>query len=231
MKYRALLLALPLLWLDACAKGPSTAGSSSAAAAGELPPAPPLASAGAASPATGAAAVAPAPASKPEPMPAPSGGTMTNDAKWTIHFDPQGISTLRNGTGRAYSVLHDSNLQPSRLEVTDAQGKVAPVFDQRSIMKFDNTVRKEAFVRIESGAELPLFPLRINPREDRFELGWGPFLIGPLPVGHYTGTVIFEAREEHYFDEATRTKKRLGDAWVGTVRSAPAPIMLGAKPP
>jgi hypothetical protein len=98
-------------------------------------------------------------------------------------------------------------------------------------MKFDNTIRKEAFVRVESGGELPLFPLQIAPRAEQFELTWGPYVIGPLPPGHYLGTVIFEAREDHYFDEATRTKRRLDGAWIGTVRSVPAPITVGGSPP
>jgi hypothetical protein len=98
-------------------------------------------------------------------------------------------------------------------------------------MKFDNTVRKEAFVRVESGGELPLFALQINPRADQLELGWGPYVIGPLPAGRYVGSVIFESREDHYFDETTHAKRKLDDAWVGTVRSDPVPITLGGKPP
>jgi hypothetical protein len=154
-----------------------------------------------------------------------------SDSAWSIHFAPAGASALRNRTGRAYRVLHDHFLQPSRLEVTDAHGTVVPTSDERATMKFDTRARQEAFVEVGDGGELPLFQLRIEGGANRYSMAWGPFRIGPLEAGTYTATVIFEARRDRGFDEAQGKDVPIKDAWIGSVRSAPLTLRLPLATP
>jgi len=137
----------------------------------------------------------------------------------TIEFEPTSRSVLRNQTRRAYWVLHDTMLQPSQLELRDAQGAVVPGFDERATAKFDNTVRKSAFREVVAGGELPLFELRAIQHDELWELRWGPFIYPGLRAGNYTGVVVFESLVHQYFDEETRTKHELSNAWLGTARS------------
>jgi hypothetical protein len=136
------------------------------------------------------------------------------------------MSTLHNGTDRSFWILHDTYLQPSRLEVTQSDGTLAAVFDTRTIKKFDATIRKEKFREIQPNSELPLFQLRVTQQDGSFELRWGPFRIGPLPAGSYSATVTWEARETQYFDDASGKKVTLEGAFVGTVRSPSIPLRL-----
>jgi hypothetical protein len=156
---------------------------------------------------------------------------MPVDSPWSIHFQPAGMSTLRNHTGREHWVLHDQRLQPSRLEVKDEGGQVQPVTDRRAVMKFDNTVRKEHFVRVENGGEMPLFQLRIEAGGGEFALGWGPYRVGPLKAGTYTATVIFEARKDRAFDEEKNKDVPVDGALIGTLRSDPVQLRLPLASP
>lgn len=221
---------LALLTTSACTKSPSPAGSTSAVttspalrASAEATPtrAPPEPEATVTAPPAMAVA---APSSEPE-VPSP-GGKVTNSAALSIQFHPRGMSTLHNGTDRSFWILHENHLQPSRLEVTQSDGTLAPVFDTRTVKKFDATVRKEKFRHIEPNSELPLFELRATQQEGAFELRWGPYRIGPLPAGSYSATVIWEAREAQYFDDASGKQKTLEGAFVGTVRSPAIPLRL-----
>ena len=151
---------------------------------------------------------------------------MKNSAICTIEFEPSKVATLRNHGDRALWILHDDYLQPSRLEVKQADGSLAVTFDTRSNKKFDNTVRKSAFRRLEAGAELPLFELHSSERESAYVLEWGPYRIGPLPRGQYTATIVWESRETHYWDDDTQKKRTLEGAFVGTLRSAPVTLSL-----
>jgi hypothetical protein len=136
------------------------------------------------------------------------------------------MSVARNQTARAYSVLHDQWLQPSRLEIRDTSGVLAPEIDERARMKFDNTVRKASFRRVEPGQELPLFELVTQRRGEGWELGWGPFRVGPLPAGRYTAVVVWESRVNRYFDDASSRTRVLPDALIATVRSERTPLRL-----
>lgn len=145
---------------------------------------------------------------------------MKNSTPCSIEFEASKLATLRNHSDRAFWILHDSYLQPSRLEVTQADGSLAPSFDTRATKKFDNTVRKSAFRRLDPGGELPLFQLSVSETDSAYELRWGPYRIGPLPRGKYSAAVVWEAHETHYFDEESQKKRALDGAFVGTVRSA-----------
>jgi hypothetical protein len=175
-------------------------------------------------------AEAPAVAPVPEPtvvVSAPtSGGKSSHPMGLTIQFNPLGTSVLRNQTERAHSVLHDAMLQPSRLEVRDAQGNVVAGFDGRATAKFDNTVRKSAFREVAAGGELPLFELVAVKRDELWELRWGPFRYTGLRAGNYTGVVVFESRVNRYFDEATHATRELPNTWLGTARSEPVSFRL-----
>jgi hypothetical protein len=63
---------------------------------------------------------------------------------------PQLRLTVKNCTGKAVKLLHDVDLQPSRVEF---KAKLKAPFDERSRRKFDNTVRTRAFVSLEPGTE------------------------------------------------------------------------------
>ena len=147
------------------------------------------------------------------------GHTTPHAIRFTIQFNPLGMSVLRNQTAGAYWVLHDARLQSSQLEVRDAQGNLVPCFDERAIEKFDNTVRRSAFRKVEAGGELPLFELVARQHGELWQLRWGPFVCTALPAGNYTGLVVFESRVNQYFDEGSRTKRKLPNTWLGTVRS------------
>lgn len=151
---------------------------------------------------------------------------MSHAAAFTIEFKPRGISVLRNGTARTYSVLHSSNLQPSRLEVRDAQGNLVPSFDARARRKFDNTVEKSAFREVNPGGELPLFELVAIQHDALWELRWGPFSMTGLRPGDYTAIVVFESRVDHYFDAESGTRRELPNVWLGTARSEPVGFRL-----
>ncbi len=196
-----------LLGVVACAKSPASAQSTG----GTLASAP--------EPADRQVLPLPPTAPSAEPSPTLARGNVTNDATWTIEFQASQMSTLRNGTQQGFWILHDNYLQPSLLEVRGVDGKHAPSFDTRTNKKFDNTVRQSAYRRIESGAELPLFQLRVVECDAEFELRWGPFRIGPLPAGKYSATVSWQAHETQYFDDASGQKRTLEGAFVGSVRS------------
>jgi hypothetical protein len=228
-----LLLSL-LLTASACTKSPSPAESTSgvtgspalrasAEPSSARTPPEPASTAPVAETAPPAQAAA-APSFEPA-APAP-GGKVTNSAPWSIQFRAREMSTLHNGTDRSFWILHDTYLQPSRLEVTQPDGTIAAAFDTRATKKFDATIRKENFRQIEPNSELALFDLRVTPQGDAFELRWGPYRIGPLPPGSYQATVIWEARETQYFDDASGKKKTLEGAFVGTVRSPAVPLRL-----
>jgi len=151
---------------------------------------------------------------------------MKKSETFSIELDPSKTATLKNQSGQTYFILHDAYLQPSRLEVTGADGSLAPSVDSRATKKFDNTVRKSAFRRLDAGATLPLFELEAIERESAFELRWGPFRIGPLRRGSYTATVVWDSRETHYLDEDTQKKRVQEGAFVGTVRSAAVSFRL-----
>lgn len=227
---RLRLLPALLITASACTKSPSPAGSTSAVttssalrASPEVPPTrtPPEPEATVTSPPP---IVVAAPSSEPK-APSP-GGKVTNNAPLSIQFHAREMSTLHNGSDRAFFILHDNYLQPSRLEVTPSNGTPAAAFDTRSVKKFDATIRKEKFRRVEPNSDLPLFALRVTPQEGGFELRWGPFRIGPLPAGTYSASVVWEAREAQYFDDASGKNVKLEGAFVGTVRSPPIPLQL-----
>ncbi len=147
------------------------------------------------------------------------GGSMSHPPSFIIQFKPMSTSVLLNQTPRVQWVLHDAMLQPSELEVRDAQGNLVAGFDERATAKFDNTVRKSAFREVAAGGELPLFDLVTVQHDELWELRWGPFRYTGLRAGSYTGAVVFESRVHQYFDEAARVKRELPNTWLGTARS------------
>jgi hypothetical protein len=129
-------------------------------------------------------------------------------------------ATLRNLSSTTQTVLHDSLLQPSSLELTGPGGSVITPFDSRSIKKFDNTVRESSFTDIGAGKEIPLFDAEVQ----NGELRWGPYQYKKLAPGTYTAKAVFHSAVDSYQDGGS-TKKKAG-VWLGTVTSAPVTFQV-----
>ncbi|MBL8957516.1 MAG: hypothetical protein JNK82_42475 [Myxococcaceae bacterium] len=76
---------------------------------------------------------------------------------------------LKNCGGKPVKVLHDANLGPSSLELTPA---AKSTFDDRSMAKFDPTVKPEYFTTVGAGEERIVGDAKAQPGG---ELKWGPF--------------------------------------------------------
>ena len=131
-------------------------------------------------------------------------------------------ATLHNLSPRARRVLHSSDLQPSRVMLTDSAGKVLTPFDNRTRSKFDRTVRAAMFQRItERGSlELDAAAFRKNSAGS-YDLHWGPYEYREIPAGIWKVQVIFECLIDRPTD-----KSPVPDAWSGTAASKVVEIRL-----
>ena len=162
----------------------------------------------------------------PPPEPAARSQSMPSDAPVLLEWSATGPAVLRNRSTEAFWVLHDQFLQPSALELRTSDGKLLSATDSRANKKFDNTVHRESFQRLEPGAELPLFELRVVPRGELFELKFGPFRFFSVPRGQYQARVVWESTRDRYLDPATGKLQALPGVWLGKVSSNPIELTL-----
>jgi hypothetical protein len=144
---------------------------------------------------------------------------MNDTSPWVIELSNAGRAKLVNRSGAPAFVLHDAMLQPSRLELSNADGKPIAARDTRAVMKFDNNAYKESFQSVAAGGELALFELEISPSGQGFELGWGPFRFAAVPRGSYQARVSFESTRDQYLDPDTRRSHKLTGVWLGSAAS------------
>ncbi len=145
---------------------------------------------------------------------------MPDTSPWVIEFSGAGRAKLVNHSGAAALVLHDALLQPSRLELSSADGKPLAPEDTRAVKKFDQNAYEESFQSVPAGGELALFELEVTASGDSFELAWGPFRFHAVPRGHYRARVSFESVRKEYVDPETRRSRELPGVWLGSAKSS-----------
>jgi hypothetical protein len=123
-------------------------------------------------------------------------------------------ATIKNVASSPQPLLHNTDLQPSNLELTAPDGARPAPFDSRSIKKFDNTVYAESFTSIPAGQQTQLFEERIK----KGELTWGPYRWTKLPAGAYTARVVFVSAIDSYKDDTGKQVRRPG-VWLGCIES------------
>lgn len=121
-------------------------------------------------------------------------------------------ATLRNVGPRAVAVLHNDDLQPSRVLLKNSAGAEARPFDNRTRAKFDRTVRAAMFQSVAPGGSLELGVTKFRKAADgKYELDWGPYHYGDLAPGLWSVSLVFDA----VIDSPTGGSKIAG-AWQGT---------------
>lgn len=131
-------------------------------------------------------------------------------------------ATLVNRGAGAAAVLHNDNLQPSRVVLRNALGVEVKPFDNRTRAKFDRTVRAAMFRQIPSGGSMAVGGGRFRKASDgKYQLDWGPYHYGELAPGVWQVSAVFEAT----IDTPTGGGKVAG-AWKGTVTSGAVTVHL-----
>jgi len=158
-----------------------------------------------------------------EPPPEPRKGTAnTMDSPFEIRAALDRSlnlkATLVNRSAGPQLVLHDRNLQPSALVVTDAQGTAVAVTDSRDVEKFDNTIRRAAYKSVPAGGTFELFAARATKSSGRYALTWGPYQFRNVAPGHYKARVRWTSAESTYVGE-DGTVHTLAGIWQGVVAS------------
>jgi hypothetical protein len=132
---------------------------------------------------------------------------------------------LKNGTPRKQPYLHDSMLQPVELIIASAGGKPVIAADERRVMKFDNTLRRNLYAELVPGAEATLLSGEARPgRDGNFVLDWGPFSF-VLPPGKYAVHAVFRSAANSWVDENGK-HGRIAGLWKGTIKSAPIALTV-----
>jgi hypothetical protein len=153
--------------------------------------------------------------SPPDPPPS---GPPPFEIRLRVTAGPGLEVTVRNKSSRSQRYLHDSLLQPSRLELTSPGGRAVKPFDSREIAKFDTRVRKAMFEEIGPGEEAALYEVQITPDQHGKEIYWGPYQFSNLAPGTYRARVVWQSEIDTYFDDSN-ARRRVRGVWKGTVTS------------
>jgi hypothetical protein len=136
---------------------------------------------------------------------------------------PQVRLTVKNCTGKAVKLLHDVDLQPSRV---DFKAKLKAPFDERWRRKFDNTVRTRSFLNLEPGTERLLMDEKLKREGEGYALRWGPFEYEAIPLGKQTLHAVLDAWLDSAIDEESGKSVKVENAAVGSFKSNDVTIAL-----
>ena len=136
---------------------------------------------------------------------------------------PQLRLTVKNCTAKVVKLLHDSDLQPSHLEL---KSKLKAPFDRRSQKKFDNTVRLRSFLTLEPGQERLLMDQKLQREGDGYALQWGPFEYSEIPLGKQTLHAVLDAWLDAARDDESGKQVKVESAAVGSFKSNDVTISL-----
>ena len=157
---------------------------------------------------------------------APMDRSVPLEIRLTAGRGPDLEAVLVNRSRKVQAILHDTELQPSRLLLFDAQGAAIDPFDSRSIKKYDATVYDYSFQNLAPGQELKLFAARFQRSGKGASVSWGPFEFEELPAGVYAAKIVWESRIEAYLDEGTQEVRRLPSVWLGSLESNTVTVRL-----
>lgn len=141
------------------------------------------------------------------------------------------VAVIRNCSPAPQKLLYDIWLQPSTLILTDRSGQEVRAFDEREVMKYDNTVFCRRFATLPPGKEMPLGESRTNiaGRAGDFLLYWAEFTFTNLKPGYYTAKVVWESRIDECINLGSRSDivkhkgplpiVKMGNIWKGKVVS------------
>lgn len=131
-------------------------------------------------------------------------------------------ATLHNhGTG-AVMVLHNDDLQPSRVVLKNGAMVEVKPFDNRTRAKFDRTVTAAMFQRVKPEGSVELGAAKFRKAADgKYALDWGPYHYGDLASGVWTVSLVFDA----VIDSPTSGPK-IANAWTGTVVAPAVTVKL-----
>jgi hypothetical protein len=115
--------------------------------------------------------------------------------------------SVKNCSTKELRLFHDGDLQPSQLVFVGPK-KVAPPDDDRTIRKFDNTVRNAEFVKIAPGEERVLEEAYISQNG----IQWQCFRYN-VPSGAWTVKVSFSSKI------AAGNEGKVPNAWLGSIAS------------
>jgi hypothetical protein len=135
-------------------------------------------------------------------------------------------AVLINRSQAALPVMRDVNQQPSQLKLVSAEGKKVRYFDDRALMKFDNTPYCYLFGSLAPKEKLELANARFTKAEGGYAASWGPYSFDKVPPGEYRAQVTWRSELEACFDEETQQLRKLPGAWLGTVQSNEVTLKL-----
>jgi hypothetical protein len=95
-------------------------------------------------------------------------------------------------------------------------------FDERSRMKFDNTLCKRLYRQLAPGASVTLLEGRVRRAGAIHELRWGPFTLDPK-AGSYRAKLVFEHRARSWTQggrgDPARKRGTFTAIYLGTLTS------------
>ncbi len=131
-------------------------------------------------------------------------------------------ATIRNVGPRSVAVLHNADLQPSRVVLKDSAGTEVKPFDNRTRAKFDRTVRAAMFQPVPPGGSMELGVTKFQKETDgQYELDWGPYHYGDLAPGVWNVSLVFDA----VIDSPTGGSK-IAAVWKGTALAPALTVKL-----
>jgi hypothetical protein len=135
-------------------------------------------------------------------------------------------ATLINRSRAAIPVIQSEDLQPSQLSLTSSDGKQQPFFDERSLMKYDNTPYCHLFASLAPGQRLDLESARFKKSAGKYATAWGPYSFDNLVPGDYRAQVTWRGLFDECFDEDTQKPRKIPGAWTGEVQSNEVKLRL-----
>jgi len=131
-------------------------------------------------------------------------------------------ATLHNDSGRPQPLLHDPELQPSRL-VLRRQGREVEATDRRAAKKFDPTVRPGHLQMVGPGQSVSLGSAVVEPTAEGGAVTWGPYQHVGLSKGAYEVRLVVTSAPD---DELGSVAGRLPDRWTGELTTEPITVEL-----
>ena len=143
-------------------------------------------------------------------------------------IDPVGLrASLVNRSSEEQAFLHDPYLQPSRLVLTNAKGDTLRAFDTRSIKKYDTTVYRSHYRRLDPDEAIVLLEAPFEPDDaGLYAIRWGPFAYAKLPAGRYTAEVEWNSGIDTWRDRTSGRDGRIESVWMGRIASNRVDVVL-----
>jgi hypothetical protein len=131
--------------------------------------------------------------------------------------------TVKNCGTKAVKLLHDLQLQPSKLELGP---KVKAPFDDRTTAKYDATVYTRSFTTLSEGEERVLIDETAKREGEAYAFRWGPFQYERIPLGKQKVRAVLDAWVDTAFDQALGKKVPVEDAALGSFKSNEVTLSL-----